>query len=67
MKWLTKIVRVMKVGLVAFQLFEAAKVDGVITLEEMTAGVQALLEAAGLADDIKITLDQDDRPAGLDG
>ena len=68
MKWLSKIVRVLKVGMVAFQLFEAAKVDGVITLEEMTAGVQSLLEAAGLADDIRIVLPQDDdRPTGLDG
>jgi len=57
MKWLLKIVRVIRVGIVAFELFEAAKVDGVITLEEMTAGVQSLLEAAGLADDIKIKLD----------
>jgi len=37
--------------------FEAAKADGVITLEEMTDGVTQLLEAADLADDIRIEID----------
>ena len=59
MKWALNIVKLIRVGIVALELFEAAKVDGVITLEEMTAGVQALLEAAGLADDIQIVLDDD--------
>ena len=58
MKWLLHLTRVVRVGIVANELFEAAKVDGVITSEEMTAGVQALLEAAGLADQIKIQLDE---------
>ena len=57
MKWALNIVKLIRVGIVALELFEAAKVDGVITLEEMTTGVQALLEAAGLADDIQIVLD----------
>ena len=57
MQWLTRIVSVMKVGLVALKWFEAAKADGVITLEEMTDGVTQLLEAAGLADDIEIRVD----------
>ena len=62
MKWLMHLTRVVKVGIVAFQLFEAAKVDGVITLDEMTAGVQSLLEAAGLADQIRIQVEP---PEGL--
>lgn len=57
MQWLTRIVSVMKVGLVALKWFEAAKADGVITLEEMTDGVTQLLEAADLADDIRIEID----------
>ena len=57
MKILLNIVKLIRIGIVALELFEEAKVDGVITLEEMTNGVQALLEAAGLADDIKIVLD----------
>ena len=59
MKWLMHLTRVVRVGIVANELFEAAKVDGVITSDEMTAGVQALLEAAGLADQIKIQLDDE--------
>lgn len=57
MQWLTRIISVMKVGLVALKWFEAAKADGVITLEEMTDGVTQLLEAADLADDIRIEVD----------
>jgi len=57
MQWLTRIISVMKVGLVALKWFEAAKADGVITLSEMTDGVTQLLEAAGLADDIEILVD----------
>ncbi len=64
MKTLLRIVKVIRVGIVAFELFEAAKVDGVITLEEMTAGVQALLEAAGLADEIQIRLQSDSNLGG---
>ena len=57
MQWLTRLISVMKVGLVALKWFEAAKADGVITLEEMTDGVTQLLEAADLADDIRIEVD----------
>lgn len=64
MKWLTKIIDVVKVGLVALRWFEAAKADGVITLDEMTDGVTQLLEAAGLADDIKIHLQPESNLGG---
>ena len=64
MKILLNIVKLIRIGMVALELFEAAKVDGVITLEEMTDGVQALLEAAGLADDIKIVLEGESNLGG---
>ena len=63
MKWLlTHLVTVIKVGIVAFRLVEAAKADGVITFAEMVEGVTALVEAAGLADQIRI---ETEPPEGL--
>jgi len=37
--------------------FDEAKADGVITLDEMTKGVTELLEAAGLAGQVRIEID----------
>ena len=54
MKWYNRAMYVVKLGLAALRWFDAAKADGVITLDEMTKGVTELLEVAGLADDVRI-------------
>ena len=56
MKWINRIRYVVRLGLTAMRWFEGAKADGVITLDEMTKGVTELIEAAGLADQVRIEL-----------
>jgi hypothetical protein len=56
MKWFNRAMHIVKIGLTAMRWFDRAKADGVITLDEMTAGVTELLEVAGLADDVSIEI-----------
>ena len=57
MKWLKRIQVALQCGIVVLEWFDTASDDGVITVEEMTEGVQLLIETAGMADVIEIKLE----------
>ena len=56
MKWINRIAHVVKIGLAVMRLFEAAREDGVITLEELTSMITELIEVAGLEGQVIIEM-----------
>ncbi len=57
MKFFRRFSRAIQMGTMLLVWFEDAAADGVITHEEIIEGVGSLIDAAGLADDLKIEVD----------
>ena len=56
MKWFNRAMHVVKIGAAVMRSFEAAREDGVITLEELTSMVTELIEIAGLEGQVILKL-----------
>lgn len=54
MKWIDRIAKALKCGLILMRWFDRARADGVITADEMAAVVLQLIDTAGLSDQIKL-------------
>lgn len=52
MKWLNRIHKGIKCGLVLMRWFDNARADGVITAKEVAYMLPQLIEAAGLSDEL---------------
>ena len=54
MKWIDRIAKAFKCGLLLMRWFDAARQDGVVTVEEVAKLVTDLIECAGLTDELRI-------------
>ena len=54
MKWINRIQKGIKCGLLLMEWFAEARADGVITAEEVAYMLPRLIDAAGLSDELQI-------------